>query len=328
MNRHPLNPITPEDIETYRRDGVVCLRQVFDQDWVDMLLPLAKEAKADRAKFGLLPNLTQPRFMARTMPEFRRFAFESPMGEACAKVLQSREIRFYFDEIFAKPPNSEQKTIWHSDRAGWPIAGTMVPSIWTPLTPITKSNSLECIAGSHGHDRLYWLFSSYGQKMIRPQDRPIQPDAEALRGNPDVTFLAWDMQPGDLLIVHPWTLHYSSGNTSDDWRIAVSTRVFGDDIRWQPRPECNNLAGVSFDEMIPGEKPAGPLFPLIYSEDGVCDSGDEYPRGFATTWSPDAYERLTKAVPAKGAFAELLQREGGASPLDLDMLLADIRCAR
>ncbi|MEL7030416.1 MAG: hypothetical protein AAGL49_14680, partial [Pseudomonadota bacterium] len=83
----------------------------------------------------------------------------------------------------------------------------------------------------------------------------------------------------------PWTLHYSAGNTSDDWRIAVSIRVFGDDIRWAPRPDCVNLAGVSFDEMIEGEKPAGSHFPLLWSEDGRRDGDAHYPRGFATSWS-------------------------------------------
>lgn len=327
MNRHLINPITPEDVEIYRRDGVVRLRQVFDQDWVNMLLPAAREAKRDRSRFGLLPTISSPRFMARTIPEFRKFAFESPLGEACGKVLQSKEIRFFFDEIFAKPPRSEQRTIWHSDRAGWPIEGKMTPSIWTALTPITKSNSLECIAGSHGHDRLYWLFSPNARKMIRPEDRPIQPDGEALRGHPDVKFLAWDMAPGDILIIHPWTLHYSCGNPSDDWRFAVSSRVFGDDIRWDPRPDCNNLAGVSFDEMIPGEKPQGPLFPVIYSEDGDCDTGEEFARGFATTWAHDAYERLTENMPSKGAFAELLKREGGPTAADLEKLLDDVRRA-
>ena len=76
------------------------------------------------------------------------------------------------------------------------------------------------------------------------------------------------VQPGDLLVVHPWTLHYSGGNPEDIWRIAVSVRIFGDDIRWDPRPDCVNLAGISFDEMVAGERPMGPLCPLVWSEDG------------------------------------------------------------
>ena len=113
------------------------------------------------------------------------------------------------------------------------------------------------------------------------------------------------MEPGDLLVVHPWALHYSAGNPTDDWRIAVSVRLFGDDIRWAPRPDCVNLAGVSLDEMIDGDRPEGQLFPLLWSEDGRRDDDRDYPRGFATTWS-----KTRKAdVNEYAEFAALLAKE-------------------
>ena len=37
MNRHPIRPVTEDEIETYARDGIVCLRQVFDPEWVAFL---------------------------------------------------------------------------------------------------------------------------------------------------------------------------------------------------------------------------------------------------------------------------------------------------
>ncbi|MEM1261399.1 MAG: phytanoyl-CoA dioxygenase family protein [Pseudomonadota bacterium] len=283
FNRQPLQPITSEQSVTYARDGVVCLRNVFDPDWIDSLLQPARRIVIDKEDVGLLPTLPG-RYMARVVPEFRRFVFESPLAEASAKTIDSREVRFFFDEFFAKPPQSDAKTIWHTDRMGWPTVGKMVPSLWVPLTPITKANSLEVLLGSHTEDKRYWLFSPNARQMIRPDDRLPHPDCESLRGKPGYTFKTWDMNPGDMLVVHPWVLHYSGGNPTDDWRIAVSIRVFGDDIRWAPRPDCLNLAGVSFDEMLAGEKPAGSHFPLLWSTDGRHDSDEHYPRGFATTW--------------------------------------------
>lgn len=283
FNQSPLEPVTTDDVEIYERDGVVCLRRVLDQDWIESLLPVARRIVVDKEDVGLLPTLPG-RYMARRIPEFRRLVFESALGEASGRILQSKEIRFFFDEFFAKEPRSDAKTIWHTDRMGWPVRGTMVPSLWLPLTPISPDNSLECIAGSHTQDKRYWLFSPNARKMIKPDDRPAHPDCEPLRDDPSVRFLSWAMEPGDLLIIHPWTLHYSGGNASDDWRIAVSIRVFGDDITWAPRPDCVNLAGVSFDEMVEGDRPAGPLFPLLWSADGRRDGGENYPRGFATTW--------------------------------------------
>ena len=37
MNRQPLNKISVEDIKKYNEDGVVCLRQMFDRDWVERM---------------------------------------------------------------------------------------------------------------------------------------------------------------------------------------------------------------------------------------------------------------------------------------------------
>lgn len=282
----PCRPITDDEIATYERDGVVCLRNIFDRSWVDELLPVAKRITVDKEDFGLLPSYPG-RYMSRTVPEFRRFVFESPVAEAAARVMQSSYARFFFDEIFAKKPQSDEATIWHNDRMGWPTSGQMVPSIWIPLTPVAEEDSLECILGTHTEDVRYWLFSPNARQMIRPEDRPLHPDGEARRADPTQTFKQWTMEPGDLLVVHPWTLHYSHGNNADNWRIAISVRVFGDDIRWQPRPDCLSLAGVSVDEMITGQVPAGPCVPLLWSEDGRYDGDANFPQGFATQWQSD-----------------------------------------
>jgi hypothetical protein len=124
------------------------------------------------------------------------------------------------------------------------------------------------------------------------------------------------MEPGDALLVHPWALHYSSGNPTGEWRIAISIRVFGDDITWDPRPESVNFSGCSFDDMIPGEPPQGSIVPLIWSEAGRTDSLEAYPRGFVTTWRPEARSRLEAqlqgtsydaAVKARGGYSSVVK---------------------
>lgn len=283
LNTELKNPISQEDIDTYHRDGVVCLRGVLNKDWIDLLLPVAKRLIIEREDFGLLPAIPG-RYMARCIPEFRKLVFESAIAQACGELLQSNEIRFFFDEIFAKPPKSDAKTIWHTDHMGWPVKGEMVPSLWLPITDVSKENCLEVIAGSHSENVPYWLFSPNARKMIKPDDRIPHPECESKRKDGKTKFLSWDMKAGDLLFVHPRALHYSSGNTDADWRVAISFRAFGDDIRWAPRPDCVNLAGVSFDEMIEGEKPVGSHFPVLWSKSGHKDSDLNYPRDFATRW--------------------------------------------
>jgi hypothetical protein len=313
FNTRPLRDVTQEDVDTYARDGAVCLRNVLHQDWIDMLLPIAREVIIDKKDVGLLPTIPG-RYMARCIPEYRQMIFDGPVAEAAGKVMQSKEIRFFFDEFFAKPPQSDAATLWHCDRMAFPVDGGMVPSLWIPLTPIVKANCLEVLAETQHDDVPYWLFSPNARKMIKPDDRAPHPDIESRRGEEGLRFLTWDMDPGDILVVHPWALHYSAGNPTDDWRVAISQRVFGDDIRWAPRPDCLNIAGVSFDEMLDGEKPAGDLFPLIWSEDGRKDDDSRYPRGFATSWPKremggvNEYDTFKK-MKVKEAAGELGKKE-------------------
>lgn len=304
FNTTPLNTIDDADRAAWENDGVVCLRKVFDKDWLESMRSACLAIAEGTDDFGLLPTIPG-RYMARTIDPIRRFVFESPLAEVAGRVMGSPEIRFFFDELFAKAPRSDAKTLWHSDRMGWPVVGNMVPSLWIPLHDVTAENCLEVIPGSHRLDYPHWLFSPNARKMERPADRPKHPDEAALRADPDNRFQTWDMRVGDMLIVHPWTLHHSAGNTADDWRLALSIRVFGNDIRWAPRPDCVNLAGVSLDEMIEGEAPAGDLFPLLWSKEGHRDGDSKYPRGFATTWSAERrsnvndYELFSKLVKSE-----------------------------
>ena len=90
-----------------------------------------------------------------------------------------------------------------------------------------------------------------------------------------------------------------------DWRIALSVRVFGDDITWAPRPDCLNIAGISFDEMLDGAKPAGSHLPLLWSEDGRSEGDVHYPRGFATSWPKTEMQGINEYK----AFTEMKRKE-------------------
>jgi hypothetical protein len=73
------------------------------------------------------------------------------------------------------------------------------------------------------------------------------------------------------------------------------------------------MAGISFDEMIPGERPQGTMVPLIWSEDGRKDDVSGYQRGFATTWDKGALARQA-AAPVL-SYDEFTKKVGGPSSL-------------
>src|SRR4051812_21826598 len=96
FNTSPRRPISQSDRDAYLADGVVCLREVFDPEWMSYLDPVARRIAVDGQDIGLLPN-NPGRYMSRVSPEFRRFIFESPVAQAAAEVMGSKEVRFFFD---------------------------------------------------------------------------------------------------------------------------------------------------------------------------------------------------------------------------------------
>ncbi len=72
MNRSLPRPITEEEIETYQRDGLVCLRGMFDSAWIERL-----RQAADAAPEGYGDAI----YMWVHDEALRELAFDSPVGE-------------------------------------------------------------------------------------------------------------------------------------------------------------------------------------------------------------------------------------------------------
>ena len=72
--------------------------------------------------------------------------------------------------------------------------------------------------------------------------------------------MAWDMEPGDVLVFHPLIVHGSQGNSSTTTRRrALATRWFGDDVVYRDLPYTMPLPpGHGLED---GQPFGGPLFP-------------------------------------------------------------------
>ncbi len=269
MNRQLRHKITEDLKREYHSNGVVCLRDQFDREWVDHLLKLTSSAIAQPERNGYRGLAKSEGFISLKWPSrfnkgIAQFFRDSPAAEMVAQVIGSKELRFFNDQIFAKEPGVEQKTFWHHDAAGWPVIGEQVPSLWIPLTPVTRENSgLVCVRASHQRTSLYWPITDKSKNLERPPAREECPDFDRVD---DAEILSWDMAPGDALLIHPRTVHAAGGNQSKtQGRVAITSRWFGDDIVWDPRPECVEIPFYSSAQMKPGAAPGGEEFPLVYS---------------------------------------------------------------
>lgn len=241
MNRHPHSPISEADRETYDRNGVVCLRGMFDSGWIEHLAhwvevamrepgPHAEEYAGDDGDAGRFFGDLD---IARRQEGFRRFVHESPAAEIAGQVMGATKVNFFYDQLLVKEPGTAERTPWHQDQPYWAVAGQQVCSIWLPLDPVAEETCVEYVAGSHD-----WpAFSPYHFVDGTPYDGtglPPLPDIEADRGRHRI--VRFDLQPGDCLVFQAMIVHGAPGNPSPRRRRALATRWTGDDARYCVRP--------------------------------------------------------------------------------------------
>jgi ectoine hydroxylase-related dioxygenase (phytanoyl-CoA dioxygenase family) len=254
--RQPLRPITDDEIETFWRDGVVCLRQVMPHEWLAAMVEPVEEAlrhpsMTDLSEMGtglaeatgatLLREAVPSRPADRTghfragtdhwttIPAFREFALESPLGAIAAALLRSDTVRLYEDSVLVKEPGTPERTAFHQDLAYFHLDGTQLCTTWVPLDPVTPdTGAVEFVAGSHRRPNRYRPnFFVTTMAMPDTDGEDVPEDAGTLDGERIVSF---DTEPGDLTVHHARTIHGAHPNRSlERRRQAISVRYAGDD---------------------------------------------------------------------------------------------------
>lgn len=249
LSTQPLRAVTDEDVAAFERDGVVCLRQVFDGAWCEALRAAAMEAMESGRGRVREPQLAegQGRFYSSVYqsdldPRIARLRDASPAPEVAARLMRCDSVRFFYDQLFIKAPGTSAPTPWHNDLPFWPFQGEDLVSLWIALAPVSRETSgVQYVAGSHRWNKMFRAITPDYDPRFMNEAMEVCPDYGSGE-HPDVRVLSWDMAPGDVLCHHPLTVHGAAGNSSpSQWRIGLSIRYLGRDVRWDPRPHTMAL---------------------------------------------------------------------------------------
>lgn len=256
MNREPLNAISEADIRQFEEDGVICIRNMFDQEWIDRMSiavsrimdadhPDARPREVTKALGGKAGRFHINTFVWRWDDDFRAFGLESPCAEIAARLMRADRVSLFYDQVFVKEPETAERTDWHQDLPFWPMRGNQILSVWVALTSVNHENSaLEYIAGSHKWNKFYRAAVPDKDPKFK-SDLEECPDFSKERDSGKYRFLSWEMNAGDCLVHHPLTLHGAGGNFSPSRRrAAVSVRYMGPDAVWDPRPATMVVPGT------------------------------------------------------------------------------------
>ena len=266
MNYAPIRAITQDEINTFDVDGVVCLRQFFDTNTVELLQEIAEEnilnpsPMAIDASQGGTGRFFGDTFVWAHHPHLKEFVWRSPAADMAKEILQSNKINVIFDQFLIKATGTSTPTLWHHDQTYWPVAGSQVATMWIALDPVTNATgAVEYIKGSHKWGKRFKAVSFKDKDMYK-EDLPEVPDIAANRDKYE--FIQYEMEAGDCTLHHGLTLHGAPGNSSQTQkRRAYIIRWAGDDGTYDPRP---NLQPMLRD---PGIKVGDPLdcelFPVL-----------------------------------------------------------------
>lgn len=120
--------LTPAEIDQYQQDGVVCVRNAVDTNWIQQLTEFGQHQldhpsqlcnDNDSDKDSQQGRMFTDRYLWRTNEQIYRYAKESGCARLAAQAMQSKSSRFYFDHLLIKKANTSAPT--HTMASGRPI---------------------------------------------------------------------------------------------------------------------------------------------------------------------------------------------------------------
>jgi ectoine hydroxylase-related dioxygenase (phytanoyl-CoA dioxygenase family) len=195
-------------------------------------------------------------------PVFARWAAQSPAAAIVGQLMGASHTKLWMDATFIKTGGDPSAaTPWHNDVCTFPFTGAHLPSLWIALTDVAEDNApMLTLAGSNLDD---WRYHSplSRQDIDLPGYRPWAELEERVAAQ-DADIRVWPARAGDMLLIHPKTIHASRPGSAGQRRVAFTTRWIGSDVVWAPDALSAVIAPLAaHPAMQPGEAPPEALFP-------------------------------------------------------------------
>ncbi len=216
----PVPTLTADQISAYRDDGYLLLPGVFDADIIDQLRATATADKVlDQAAFGRADGeggtVRLSLWNHPTDTIYGAIARSRSMIEAIEQLLGG-EIYHYHSKMIMKDARIGGAWAWHQDYGYWYQNGVLkadLCSAFLAIDPCTRENGcLQVIRGSQHLGRL--------DHQVTGAQAGIDPERlAAIEERLETVHVL--MNPGDLLLFHPNTLHRSDQNRSEHPRWSL-----------------------------------------------------------------------------------------------------------
>ncbi|MGA8027084.1 MAG: phytanoyl-CoA dioxygenase family protein [Bryobacteraceae bacterium] len=256
--------LEPEDVESYRKNGFVKLKNVFSPEVIehwgkeisrkvlelnDQHLPLEQRSVYEKAFLQIMNLWTKSDVV-------KEFVMGKRLARIATELMGCRGVRLYHDQALYKEPGGGI-TPWHADQYYWPVDSDLTITAWVPLqeTPL-EMGPLACAAGS------FRIQTGRDLEIGEESERKLQ---RSLKSYP-VHESPYEL--GEVSFHSGWTFHRAGANTSGRPREVMTVIYVDQDIRLvEPK---NKDQQNDRERWCPGVEVGhvldSPLNPVIYSE--------------------------------------------------------------
>jgi len=226
--------LTPDQIEVYRRDGVVPIGKVLDEATVaeakDHIEVLRQRDLLDNPAEGT-DKRSLRRLMVSSFDEwFKSIVNNDNLLDAASSVL-GPNVQYFQDNIFWKPPTQGAPTNWHQDNVWWDADPPNMATIWIALDDTDASNGgVRYIPGSQTH-----LVD--GEQEVNGYNMLTDDQIDAERA------ISFTVPAGHGVMHHCQTIHGAPPNRSDRSRCGFTVHLQEAGLKGQDVNECPILRG-------------------------------------------------------------------------------------
>jgi len=224
--------LSGRELETYHQQGYVRLGKVAPKLEIEALCQRINDIMLGKIRYdnmlmqlcpsaGQLDLSKQTREFKEASLKYRKIQdleqdtlflnyIQKPIFRDITQRVLGENVSIFRAMFFNKPAEQGVTINWHQDGAGgWNLSIPPKITIWTALDPTYISNGcLQIIPGSH--------------KTMIPEKGDLLSPEEIEAHAPDDKRLYLEMEMGEVVLLHNWTLHRSEVNTTNQPRRAFS----------------------------------------------------------------------------------------------------------
>jgi len=256
--------VTEAQIEKFRRDGYIKLKEVFTQEELERYrheitsmvkklnienVPLEKRGVYGKA-FLQVPNLWQHSELTR------EFVFGKRIARIATELLGTKGVRMYHDQALYKEAGGGY-TPWHVDQVYWPLSNENTVTAWIPLHAVPLENGP--LSFAVGSQKIH-----FGRDMVISEESEKQIDEHLRLSDFPIDESAYDL--GEVSFHYGFNFHRAGPNKLSYPREVMTVIFMDSEMKLaQPRSKAqeNDWAtwcpGTEVGEVI-----ATPLNPILY----------------------------------------------------------------